>query len=246
MNKKVPSNTGHLAIKYWAEDERPREMLLKHGPESLSRVKLLAIILRTGTIGTSAEDIALNIMNHFKTIRALDQASIQDLCLIDGIGMAKAVQIKAALELGKRLVKETVNTLSKLQSPEDVVHYVADEIGIYHRDIKKEIFSVILLNIKNKPIKTIHLTTGTVDTCMVDPRELIRHATQHAASAIILVHNHPSGETTPSKDDMQTTHTVIKACNYVNVSVLDHIIIGSNESDYYSFAKNGLINQLKA
>ncbi len=246
MKKKDITPEKHLAIKYWIEDERPREMLQKMGAENLSPSKLLAIILRTGTYGTSAEDVAKKLMNHFKTLRGLDQASIEELCTIEGIGNAKAIQVKASLELGKRLIQERANTLPKLQSPEEVVHYVADEIGIYHRDIKKEIFSLILLNVKNKPIKTVHLTMGTIDTCMVDPREVIMHATKLSASAIILVHNHPSGETTPSKDDMHTTHTIVKACQLVHVSVLDHIIIGANESDYYSFAKNGLITPMKS
>jgi DNA repair protein RadC len=245
MKNNSPDKEKHISIKYWIEDERPREMLQKIGAENLAPSKLLAILLRTGTYGISAEDIAKKLMNHFKSIRGLDQASIEDLCIIDGIGKAKAIQIKAALELGKRLAKEKVNSLPKLQSPEEVVHYVADEIGIYHRDFKKEIFSMILLNVKNKPLKTVHLTMGTVDTCMVDPREVILQATKLSASAIILVHNHPSGETTPSKDDMHTTHTIIKACQLVQISVLDHIIIGSNETDYYSFAKNGLITSMK-
>ncbi len=240
-NEKIPQ-AKHIAIKYWVEDERPREMLLKLGAENLPNTKLLAILLRTGTFGNSAEDIARKLMNHFKSLRNLDQASPEDLCQVDGIGMAKAVQIKAAMELGKRMSREAASQMTKIQSPEDVVQYVADEIGVYHRDIKKEIFSMILLNVKNKPIKTVHLTQGTIDTCMVDPREVILHATKHSASAVILVHNHPSGEAHPSRDDMSTTHTIAKACELVHIRILDHIIIGSNIDQYYSFAKNGLLN----
>lgn len=245
MNNNIKEKEKYVSIKYWVEDERPREMLVKLGAENIPPTKLLAIILRTGTIGTSAEDLARKIMNKFQSIRAIDQATIDDLCTIEGIGQAKAVQIKAALELGKRLSTERAKSVAKLQSPDEVVHYVADEIGIYHRDIKKEIFSMILLNIKNKPIKTVHLTSGTIDTSLVDPRDIIKIATQHSASAIILVHNHPSGDTAPSKDDMYTTHTIIKACELVHLRVLDHIIIGSEAQDYYSFAKNGLMQTMK-
>ncbi len=241
MKNQSKEKEKHVSIKYWAKDERPREMLAALGAENMPSTKLLAILLRTGTMGKSAEDIARRIMNKFQSIRALDQATIDELCTIDGIGQAKAIQIKAALELGKRLTMERANSVSKIQSPDEVVSYVADKIGIYHRDIKKEIFSMILLNIKNKPIKTVHLTSGTIDTSLVDPRDIIKIATQHSASAVILVHNHPSGDTSPSKDDMYTTHTIIKACSLVNLRVLDHIIIGSETADYYSFAKNGLM-----
>jgi len=228
-------------IKEWIKDERPREMLIKYGPESLSLSKLLAIILRTGREGTSAEELSKRLLNKFRTLRDIDASPISEICKMDGIGPAKVAQIKAALELGKRLYKESAQKQKRIKKADDVIGYVAEYYGPYLRDAKKEFFNVILLDIKNKPIHNIEIGKGSINASVVDPKEIIKEATIKSASSIILVHNHPSGDAEPSSEDISLTNRIIDACNLVGIKVLDHIIIGKNEEDYYSFAKWGLI-----
>ncbi len=118
---------------------------------------------------------------------------------------------------------------------------MAEYYGLYLRDAKKEFFSIILLDVKNKPIHNIEISKGSINVSIVDPKEIIKEATLRSASSVILVHNHPSGDAEPSAEDIKVTHAVINACNLVGIKVLDHIIIGRNQDDYYSFAQNGLI-----
>ena len=228
-------------IKKWVKEERPREMLMKYGPASLSPSKLLAIILRIGKEGTSAEELAKRLLNKFGSLRAIDSAPISEICKIGGVGTAKATQIKAALELGKRFFKETAEKKKRIKNAQDVINYVAEYYGPYLRDAKKEFFSIILLDIKNKPIDNLEISKGSINASIVDPKEIIKEATLRSASSIILVHNHPSGDAEPSPEDIETTRLVIQACELVGIKVLDHIIIGRNEGDYVSFAREGLI-----
>lgn len=228
-------------IKEWIKEERPREMLIKYGPESLSLSKLLAIILRTGKEGTNAEELSKRLLNLFRTLREIDTAPISEICKMDGIGYTKAVQIKAALELGKRLYKEEAEKRKRIERADDVIGYVAEYYGPYLRDAKKEFFHVILLDIKNKPLHNIEISKGSLNAAIVDPKEIIKEATLRSAASIILVHNHPSGETEPSSEDIDITNRVIQACDLVGIKVLDHIIIGKNKEDYLSFAKAGLM-----
>jgi len=228
-------------IKEWIEEERPREMLVQRGAENLPLSKLMAIILRTGRDGMSAEELAKLLLNSFGSLRAIDSAPISELYGIEGIGPAKAVQIKAALELGKRLFKESAKTMKRLKKPEDVIGYVSEYYAPYLRDREKEVFNAILLDIKNKPIDNVEISIGSVSATVVDPREIVRAASLRSASSIILVHNHPSGETMPSQDDIELTERIREACKTIGVKVLDHIIIGKNADDFYSFAKEGLM-----
>lgn len=228
-------------IKKWIKDERPREMLIDKGAENLNIAKLLAILLRTGGEGISAEDLARKLLNDFGSLRALDSASVSDLQDVDDVGIAKASQIKAALELGKRLMKERAHKKRKIGTLKDVIGYVSDYYTPYLRDSKKEIFNIILLDGRNKPIKNIELSKGSLTTSVVDPKEIIKEATKESATAIILVHNHPSGEVEPTSEDIETTRQVLEACNVVGIKVLDHIIIGKNEEDYFSFLEKGFI-----
>lgn len=239
IKKEVANRRITLPIKKWIEDERPREMLAKQGAENLPLSKLLAIILRTGKEGMSAEELAKVLLNRFGSLRAIDSASFSDLSKIEGIGFAKAVQVKAALELGKRLYRERAKEKKKLNKPDDVIDYVSEYYSTYLRDSEKEFFNVILLDIKNKPIDNIEISKGSVNATVVDPKEIVKHATLKSASSIILVHNHPSGETTPSPVDIELTNRISQACNLVGIKILDHIIIGKNFDDFYSFAKEG-------
>jgi DNA repair protein RadC len=207
----------------------------------MSLSKLFAIILRTGGEGTNAEELAKRLLNKFGTLRAIASAPLAEICKINGIGPAKATQIKAALELGKRLYKEKAEKNRKINNADDVIGYVAEYYGPYLRDAKKEFFNVILLDIKNKPFHNVEISKGSISASIVDPKDVIKESTQRSASSIILVHNHPSGETEPSSEDVQITNRLIQACDIVGIKVLDHIIIGKNEEDYFSFAKAGLI-----
>ena len=241
IKKRVAARKVTRPIKEWIEEERPREMLIRQGAENLPLSKLLAIILRTGKEGMSAEELAKILLNRFGSLRAIDCTPILELSKIEGIGYAKAVQIKAAMELGKRLFKEQAQAKKKLKKPDDVIGYVSEYYGLYLRDNEKEFFNIILLDIKNKPIDNIEISKGSVNATVVDPKEIVKSASLKSASSIILVHNHPSGETTPSENDIELTNRIVDACKLVDVKVLDHIIIGKNFEDFYSFAKEGLI-----
>ncbi len=216
-------------------------MLIDKGPASLPLSKLLAIILRTGRRGTNAEELGRKLLNSFGTLRALDSAGVDELCRIEGIGPAKAVQIKAALEIGKRFCGERAEKIRRIRKAEDVIDYVSELFGPYLRDAKKEHFYIILLDIKNKPIQNIEISKGSVQASIVDSKEIIREATIHSASSIIMIHNHPSGETEPSGEDIRITKQIADACNFIGIKVLDHIIIGKDKEDYYSFARWGML-----
>ncbi|HRU74420.1 MAG TPA: DNA repair protein RadC [Caldisericia bacterium] len=241
IKKEVLKNKEYVPIKNWIKEERPREMLIKYGEKNLSLSKLLSIILRTGKEGESAEELAKKILNKYKSLREIDSVSIDELCKIEGIGLAKAAQIKASFEIGKRLMKETSSEKKKIKSPDDIIDFVSEYYGSYLRDVKKEFFNIILLDIKNKVIDSIELSKGSINASVVDPKEVIKEATLKSASSIILVHNHPSGDTEPSTDDINITKKIKEACDIVGIKVLDHIIIGKNKEDYTSFAKLGLI-----
>ncbi len=241
IKKEVLKNKEYVPIKNWIKEERPREMLIKYGEKNLSLSKLLSIILRTGKEGESAEELAKKILNKYKSLREIDSVSIDELCKIEGIGLAKATQIKASFEIGKRLMKETSSEKKKIKSPDDIIDFVSEYYGSYLRDVKKEFFNIILLDIKNKIVDSIELSKGSINASVVDPKEVIKEATLKSASSIILVHNHPSGDTEPSTDDINITKKIKEACDIVGIKVLDHIIIGKNKEDYTSFAKLGLI-----
>jgi len=241
IKKEVAKRRINKPIKDWIEEERPREMLVKIGAENLPLSKLLAIILRTGKEGTSAEELAKVLLNQYGSLRAIDSVPVSELSNIEGIGFTKAVQIKAALEIGKRFFKEQAQAKKKLKKPDDVIEYVSEYYSSYLRDNEKEFFNIILLDIKNKPIDNIEISKGSINATVVDPKEIVKNASLKSASSIILVHNHPSGETEPSKDDIELTNRIKDACNILDIKVLDHIIIGKNVGDFYSFAKHGLI-----
>lgn len=217
-------------------------MLNKYGADKISKAKLLAIIIRIGGEGTSAEDLAIRILTKFKSLRGIDSASISQLCMIDGIGLAKATQIKAAFELGKRMYREKAEKKKRISTVEDVIMYVSDYYSLYLRDSKNEFFNIILLDSRNKVIRHIEISKGSSTASVVEPKEIIMQATLKGASSIILVHNHPSGEPEPSRDDIETTNKIVKACDLVGLRVLDHIIIGKNTDDYVSFLEKGLLN----
>lgn len=241
VGERLKKRRKHQPIKKWILEERPREMLVKFGAEKISMSKLLAIILRTGSEGISAEELARRLLNQFKTLRGIDSATISELCSVEGIGLAKATQIKAAFELGKRLYRERAEKKRRICSVEDALLYVSDFYAPYLRDSNNEFFNVILLDSRNKVIRNIEISKGSSTASVVEPKEIIMQATKHNAYSLILVHNHPSGEATPSREDIETTNKIISACNLVGIKVLDHIIIGKNMEEHVSFLERGLM-----
>lgn len=222
-------------IKDWPENERPRERLLQYGPESLSEAQLLAILLRTGSRRQTAFSLAMELLDKYKNVRGLDEVPLETLCEVKGVGLAKACQIKAALELGKRLMQHKYHLEDRVHCSEDVYQYLRLRL----RDLAREEFSVLFLTAKNDIITMKTIYKGTLTESLVSPRDIIISALQYATAAIILVHNHPSGDASPSDEDKKITQKIIQACNYFDIKVLDHIIIGRDS--YFSFADQGLL-----
>jgi DNA repair protein RadC len=227
------------AIKEWPEDERPRERLMKLGADTLSEAQLLAIMLATGdaSSGQSALDLAMYLVRTFDGLRALDAASIAELCQIKGIGPAKATTIKAALELGKRLFGEPVQRHLKVTSPQDLVNYFQPRL----QHLRKEVFKAVLLNTKHQMLKDVTVSEGSLSASLVHPREAFLPAIKESAAAVIFLHNHPSGDPTPSTEDKELTLRLAEVGQLVGISVLDHIIIGSGSPGYISFRDAGLL-----
>ena len=241
IKEKYNLQNPYTSIKNWEKSERPREIMREMGPSALSNAQLLTILIGMGQQGISAQTMAQNILKSYHTFRELSQISFSELCRIEGIGLAKAAQIKAGIEIGVRLGKERIEKEVKLKQPDQVLSYIANLVGIELQDSKKEYLYLILLDNKMKPIRTIFSTLGSIDTNVVDIGDIIRRIAEHGATSLIMVHNHPSGETQPSQEDEETTRRVSKACNLVGVKLVDHVIIGSNPETYFSFQKNGLL-----
>jgi DNA repair protein RadC len=224
-----------LKIKDWPEHERPRERLIKYGADKLQDAELLAIILRVGGIEDTAIDLARILLNKFGSFRGLDGKSVSELCEVNGIGPAKAAQIKAAMEMGKRMASEQIKIKERIESYKDVYKLV----GPYMRDLHREEFKIILLTSRNNLILERTLFEGSLTESIVNAREIVKEALNNTAASIVFVHNHPSGDPTPSTEDKNITQRLVNACKLVGVNPLDHVIIGKD--DYYSFSENGLI-----
>lgn len=224
-----------MTIKDMAIDERPREKMVKNGEKSLSNAELLAILLRNGTKHKNAIELANYIINKdFQGIRYLQDVTIEELCNIEGIGLSKATQIKAALELGIRVASYKPQKY-KITNPWDIYIYYMESL----RYEKQEIFKVVLLNTKNEIIADIDVSIGTLNSSLVHPREVFREAIKRSSNKIILMHNHPSGNIEPSKEDKQITSRLIKCGEIIGIEVIDHIIIG--DGTYFSFKENVII-----
>lgn len=224
------------SIKDWPEDERPRERLLKYGPEVLSNAQILAIILRTGSNDGTAIDLSRVLLQRFGTLRALEAASLAELCSVKGIGRAKAAQIKAAFSLSKRLIGEPVDSKDPFRTSEDVCRFYSVRMD----GLKKEVFICALLDGKNRPFKDITISEGTITASLVHPREVFGPAIRESAVGVLFVHNHPSGDPAPSQEDIEITRRLVKTGQLIGIGVLDHIIIGNN-GNYVSFLDKGLL-----
>lgn len=203
--------------------ERPRERLQRLGPENLASAELLAIVLRTGVRGQGALQLATSLVASPGGLRKLLNSPVEELAAVPGIGMAKACSIRAALELGRRLGVETV-TRPAIRSPQDVSGLLMGEM----RYLEKEQFRVLLLNTKNQVLAIEVVSLGDLTSAIVHPREVFKEAVRRAAAAVILVHNHPSGDPSPSREDIEVTKRVTEAGKILGIEVLDHIVIGDN------------------
>ena len=224
-------------IKGWPEGERPREKLLKFGEHMLTDAELLAILLRSGTKGNSAVDLGRNLITKFKNFRNMSHTDISQWREFKGLGDAKICQIKAAIEIGRRFMTEEKKTEGKIESSKEI----ADLFMPRMRDLKKEVFKVLLLDGQNNIMDTVEIDEGIVTQASPSVREIIQRALQSFAASIVAVHNHPSGNSNPSREDRQFTKELVSAGKIMQIKVLDHVIIGDNE--YYSFADSGLIDE---
>jgi DNA repair protein RadC len=215
--------------------ERPRERLQKFGPEALSAQELLALVIGRGIPKKSVMNIAQELLVKFGNVKAISQATIEELSQIKGIGLAKAAQIKACFELGKREELEPELKNFNIKDPESVVKAIRASI----KDKAKEHFKLILLNPRNKIIGISTISIGTLNASLVHPREVFKDAIMHTAASVVLAHNHPSGDPEPSEDDIKITKKIVDSGQILGIEVLDHIVIGKNT--FYSFKERGLM-----
>jgi len=221
------THENHTPIKDWPKDERPRERLVEHGPDNLKTSELLAILLRTGSKGVSALDLGKALIDQFKDLDQLSRASLADLQKIKGIGRDKAVTLKTAFTLAQRVARELRNELPVLDRPEMVADFFREDA----RQAPVETFRVILLNTRHRLIRVETISNGTLDTILIHPREVFKPAIAASAAAIILVHNHPSGDPSPSEADIRVTRDLIRAGQLLKINVLDHVILGTKSQD---------------
>lgn len=215
--------------------ERPRERLKKLGPEALSAQELLALVIGRGIPQKSVMNIAQELLAKFGNIKAISEGTLEELSQIKGIGLAKAAQIKACFELGKRQELELELEDIDIKNSQSVVKVLQAKI----KDKAKEHFKLILLNTRNKIIGISTVSIGTLDSSLVHPREVFKEAIAHNAYSVILAHNHPSGDPEPSEDDITITRRLIEAGKILGIEVTDHIIISKN--GFFSFKEKGLI-----
>ncbi|OQY26445.1 MAG: hypothetical protein B6244_13520 [Candidatus Cloacimonetes bacterium 4572_55] len=212
-----------VRIKDLPTHDRPRERLVEHGAAYLSTGELLAIILRTGSAKKSSVDLGKELLTHFGTLRGLGKASIDELCELKGIGVAKAVQIRAAFELSCRLSAYTEFDRPKVSCPADVYNFLKDDMTLLgHEELR-----VVILDTKNHILGIPIITVGILNSNLSHPRKTFRQAIQKNAAAIILVHNHPSGDPTPSQEDIALTKRYASAGEIIGIQVLDHVVIGA-------------------
>lgn len=215
-------------------DLRPRERMLYAGPSALSTAELLAIILRVGNRGENVIRLAERALSQFGGVAGLAQANLDELQGIHGIGEAKATEIKAALELGRRLLVASPQERLQVRSPADVANFLMLEMGL----LEQEQLRAVLLDTKNFVIRVTTVYTGSLNTTVVRVAEVFREAIRSNSAGMIVVHNHPSGDPTPSPEDVRVTEMLIEAGALLDISVLDHLVIGRNR--YVSLKERGL------
>ncbi|WP_141334305.1 DNA repair protein RadC [Paenibacillus sp. tmac-D7] len=212
----------NITLRDVPNEDRPRERMIQHGAEALSNAELLAILLRTGTYQESAVRLAERLLRESGGLRALVDVSLEQLTSFKGIGAAKALQIKAGIELGRRLARSAMNETVTIRSPQDAAAILTEDM----RYLQKEHFVCLFLNTKNHVIGQETLSMGSLNASIVHPREVFRAAIKRSSASIVCAHNHPSGDPTPSPEDIQMTKRLVEAGDIVGIEVLDHLIIG--------------------
>jgi DNA repair protein RadC len=230
----VDDARSNYTVKEMPESERPRERLLDYGPGALSTGELLAIILRSGTREENVLQLAQRLLANYQGLAGLARASAAGLMEEKGLGPAKVTQIKAALELGQRMLLESPEERSQIRSPGDAANLVLTEMGL----LEQEHLRVMLLDTKNRVLSTETVYKGSLNTSLIRVAELFRPAIRANCASLIVLHNHPSGDPTPSPEDVAVTRQIVKAGQLLDIEVLDHLIIGFQR--YVSLKERGL------
>jgi DNA repair protein RadC len=232
-----------MRIKDQPVSQRPRERLVEHGADALSHAELIAILLRTGLKGTNVVKIGEQLIQKYRTLHALALASVDDLRSVKGIGRDKAVTLVAAFALARAMAKDLQRESPVLDNPEAIVQLLREQNLVKN----VETLQVLLLNTRRRLIRVEPVTDGTIDTLLVHPREVFKAAIAANAAAVVLAHNHPSGDPTPSEADIKVTRDLIRAGQLLKIEVLDHIIIGratpERPKDYTSLRELGYFYQ---
>jgi len=228
-----------IRLKDQPASQRPRERLAAHGPDALNHAELIAILLRTGLKGRNVVQVGQSLLNKYGSLHALALAGVDDLRQEPGVGRDKAVTLAAAFALARRMEREKRDESPVLDNPDTVVNYIRET----NRLRENETLQVLLLNVRRRFIRMVEISDGTLDTILVHPREVFRQAIAANAAAILLVHNHPSGDPTPSEADIKVTRDLIRAGQLLKIDVLDHVIIGratpERPKDYASLRELG-------
>ncbi len=229
----TPATT--LMIRDYPEDQRPRERLIQDGPKSLSNHELLAIMLRTGSKEESVVQLANKLLTTFEGLRLLKDASVEEMTNIKGIGTAKAVQILAAVELGRRIHRLQYEDRYVIRSPEDAANYVMEDM----RFLSQEHFVCLYLNTKNQVLHQQTIFIGSLNASIVHPREVFKEAFRRSAASFICIHNHPSGDPSPSREDIEVTKRLNECGKLIGIELLDHLIIGDQK--FISLKEKGYV-----
>jgi len=233
------------ALRYMIRDmptaERPRERLQRLGPEALSDAELIAILLRTGTKGLSAVQVAQELLREFRTVDGLARAPLELVAKVKGVGQTKATQLRAAFALARHLRGRSQERQPAITAPADAAEVLREDMRLLDR----ESFRIILLNTKNGLIKSVAVSVGSLNASIVEPREVFKEAIVSSAASVILAHNHPSGDPTPSSEDIAITKRLVKAGELLGIAVHDHIIMGrplvGRDQDFVSLREMGLM-----
>lgn len=224
-----------ILIRDFPNDERPRERFMKQGPASLANHELLAILIQTGSKNESVLTLANKLLIHFDGLRLLKDASLDELKEIKGIGTAKAIQLMAAIELGRRVSNLEFTDRYCIRSPEDAAKYMMNEM----RFLSQEHFVCLYLNTKNQVMHKQVIFIGSLNASIVHPREVYKEAFRRSAASIICLHNHPSGDPSPSREDIEVTKRLVECGKIIGIDLLDHIIIGENK--FISLKEKGYV-----
>lgn len=224
-------------IKEWPADERPREKLLAHGAEKLTDAELLALIIRTGDSSSkqSAVDLARSLLSRFGSLRQLSAASVSELCWLPGIGPAKAAEIQALFQIARRFADNRLQPGQAYRCSNDAFQHFHERLC----DYRKEVFLALLLDSKNRLIREVQISEGSLNASIVHPREVFAPVLRESAAAVLFAHNHPSGDPTPSREDIEMTERLKQVGDLLGIRVLDHIIVGNG--DYVSLADRGVL-----